>query len=206
MTLDSISICTCVIGIISSNLITNPIFLCTQPVMWGIAVFKTSDICGRFVEIEIMYDQYINRQKLCIDNTYVKRPLSLATRTVVNRWRLQKKKYDVCIKLYTLYNLNLFFNLCAKSSTSIRGSTFFPTSHKSGQWKAWILKEKAENKNVSWVHSALYLTVLECWTSWSLKGQEETSQLSGLFWRLTWKYTSFWWLPLSAKKKRKLNY
>ena len=97
-----------------------------------------------------------------------------------------------------LFISNLFFNLCAKTS----GSTFFPTSHKSGQWKAWILKEKAENKNVSWVHSALYLTVLECWTSWSLKGQEETSQLSGLFWRLTWKYTSFWWLPLSAKKKK----
>ena len=164
-----------------------------------------------FVEIEIMYHQYVKRQKLCIGNTYVKRPLSLATRTVVNSQKRKvtkekRRKNDVCIKLYTLYNLNLFFNLCAKTSAAaaIWGSTFFPTSHKSGQWKAWILKEKEKNQNVSWVHSStLYLTVLECWTSWSLKGQEETSQLSGLFWRLTWKYTSFWWLPLSAKKKKK---
>ena len=42
-----------------------------------------------FVEIEIMYHQYVKRQKLCIGNTYVKRPLSLATRTVVNS---QKRK------------------------------------------------------------------------------------------------------------------
>ena len=47
--LDSISICTCVIVIIGSNLITNLVLLCTQPVMRGsIAVFITSDICGGF--------------------------------------------------------------------------------------------------------------------------------------------------------------
>ena len=120
-----------------------------------------------FVEIEIMYHQYVKRQKLCIGNTYDKRPLSLATRTVVNSQKRKvtkekRRKNDVCIKLYTLYNLNLFFNLCAKTSAAaaIWGSTFFPTSHKSGQWKAWILKEKEKIKTY---HGYIVLCVSQFW-------------------------------------------